>query len=172
MMAVALSILVACRDDDWAPYPDWNDNVGAATKLVVNPARNSFRLSQGIANEYFEFNLNVDGYELTTVTEVELQFTFTEASPARTVGPVLLKKVTTFPSDVRITPDEAAAAITAASGAAFTAANFQAGDRFDLTFPMITDDGRRLTVALNSELCTNAAQPMFGSCSARCNVVN
>ena len=83
MMAVAVSILVSCRDDDWAPYPDWNNNVGAATKIVVNPARNSFRLSQGIANEYLEFNLNVDGYEITTVSEVELMFTFTEASPAK-----------------------------------------------------------------------------------------
>jgi len=168
MMAVTLSILVSCRDDDWAPYPDWNDNVGAATKIVVNPARNSFRLSQGIANEYLEFNLNVDGYEITTVSTVELMFTFTEASPARTVGPLLLKTVNTFPSDVRVTPDEAATAI----GGGFTAASFQAGDRFQLTFPMVTSDGRRLTVALNSELCVQPAQPLFGSCQVTCNVVN
>jgi hypothetical protein len=172
MIAAAFAILVSCRDDDWAPYPDWNDHVGAATKLVINPARNSFRLSQGIANEYFEFNLNVDGYDLTTVTEVELMFTFTEASPARANGPFVLKRVNTFPSDVQITAAEAAAAIATARGTAFTVNDFQAGDRFDLTFPMITDDGRRLTVATNSELCTNAAQPMFQSCTARCNVVN
>jgi hypothetical protein len=168
MMAVALSILVSCRDDDWAPYPDWNDNVGAATKIVVNPARNSYRLSQGIANEYLEFNLNVDGYDITTVSTVEIMFTFTEQSPARQVGPFLLKTVSSFPSDVRVTPDEAAAAI----GGGFTAANFQAGDRFQLTFPMITSDGRRLTVGLNSELCVQPAQPLFGSCQVTCNVVN
>lgn len=39
MLAVALVILVSCRDDDWAPYPDWNDNVGAATKVAINAAR-------------------------------------------------------------------------------------------------------------------------------------
>jgi hypothetical protein len=168
ILSVALVILVSCRDDDWAPYPDWNENVGAATKIVVNPARNSFRLGQGIANEYLEFNLNVDGYEITTVSAVDIMFTFTEASPARTVGPKLLKTITAFPSDVRVTPDEAAAAI----GGGFTAANFQAGDRFQLTFPIITEDGRRLTVALNSELCSQPAQPLFGGCQVTCNVVN
>jgi hypothetical protein len=168
MMAMSLVILVSCRDDDWAPYPDWNDNIGAATKIVVNPARNSFVLTNGIANEYLEFNLNVDGYEITTVQEVELMFTFVEASPARTVGPLLLKKVSTFPSDVQVTSAEAAAAI----GGGFTAADFQAGDRFTLTFPIITADGRRLTVAANSELCVQPAQPLFGSCQVICNVVN
>lgn len=168
MMAVALTILASCRDDDWAPYPDWNDHVGAATKIAVNPARNSFRLSQGIANEYVEFNLNVDGYDITTVTEVELMFTFTEANSTRPPLTVLLKKVTTFPSDVRVTPDEAAAAI----GGGFTAADFQVGDAFRLTFPMVTDDGRRLTVALNSELCVQPAQPLFGNCQLNWTVVN
>jgi hypothetical protein len=168
MVGVALTFLVSCRDDDWAPYPDWNQNVGAATKIVVNPARNQWRLSNGIANEYLEFNLNVDGYEITTVQEVELMFTFIEASPARTLPARVLKKVTSFPSDVRVTPDEAAAAI----GGGFTAASFQAGDRFQLTFPIITADGRRLTVSVNSELCVQPAQPLFGSCQVVCNVVN
>ena len=165
---VLLSALMACRDDNWAPYPDWNDHVGAATKITVNAARNSFRLSNGIANEFLEFNLDVDGYEITQVTEVELQLTFLEAAPARTVGPVLLKKVSSFPAVVQVTPAEVAAAI----GNGFTINDFQAGDRFRLTFPMITADGRRLTVALNSQLCTEPTQVMFQSCQILTNVVN
>ena len=168
MTGVAVTFLVSCRDDDWAPYPDWNNHIAAATKIVVNPARNAFRLSNGIANEYLEFNLNVDGYEVTPVQEVQIMFKFTEASPPRPLPAMLLKTVTSFPSDVRVTPDEAAAAI----GGGFTAADFQAGDTFQLTFPIITTDGRKFTVAVTSELCVQPAQPLFGSCQVICNVVN
>jgi hypothetical protein len=168
MIGVSLTILVSCRDDDWAPYPDWNQHIGAATKIVVNPAHNSFRLSNGIANEYLEFNLNVDGYDLTEIQEVDIMFKFTEASPPRPLPAVLLKKVSSFPSDVRVTPAEAAAAI----GGGFTAADFQAGDTFQLTFPIIATDGRKFTVSVTSELCVQPAQPLFGSCQVICNVVN
>lgn len=167
MIGVSLTILVSCRDEDWAPYPDWNDNMGAATKIAVNPARNQWRLSNGIANEYLEFNLNVDGYEVTTVQEVELMMVFTRGTNPP-MSARLLKTVSTFPSDVRVTPDEVAAAI----GGGFVAANFQAGDRFQLTFPIITTDGRKLTVAVTSELCVQPAQPLFGHCQVICNVVN
>lgn len=166
-------ILASCRKDDWAPYPDWNENVGAATKITVNAARNSYRLSSGIANEYYEFNLNVDGYDITEVAEVELRFTFTRtAAPTMAAGPLVLKKVTTFPSDVQVSAQEAAAAIAAATGTTFTVADFRVGDRFTMTFPMITSDGRRLTVAVNSELCVQPAQPMYQSCQVIWNVVN
>lgn len=165
---IFIAILVSCHDESKDPAPDMNDNVGAATKIAVNAARNSFRLAPGIANEFLEFTLNVDGYEITEVSEVELQFTFFEASPVRTVGPLLLKKVNTFPSTVQVTSQEAATAI----GGGFTVANFQNGDRMRLTFPIITADGRRLTVALGSELCLQPAQPLFGSCQVLWNVVN
>ncbi len=165
---VLLVVTMSCRDDDWAPYPDWNENVGAATKITVNASRNSFRLSNGLANEFLEFNLDVDGYEVTQISEVELQLTFIEASPARTVGPRLLKKVTSFPATVQVTAQEAADAI----GGGFTINDFQNGDRFRLTFPIITSEGKRLTVALNSQLCTEPAQPLFQSCQVQWNVVN
>lgn len=164
----SIIIMISCQNDDSLPSPDWNKNVGAATKIAVNAARNSFRLGSGINSEFLEFTLNVDGYELTEVSAVELQFTFFEASPVRTVGPVLLKTVNAFPSTVQVTSQEAAAAI----GGGFTTASFQNGDRMRVTFPILTADGRRLTVALNSELCTNAAQPLFGSCQVLWNVVN
>lgn len=160
--------LLACQKDDWAPYPDWNDNVGAATKLTINTARNSFRLSSGIDNEFVEFTLNVDGYDITQVSSVDLEMTFLEASPARTVGPVVLKSISSFPSTVQVSAQEVATAI----GGGFTTASFQNNDRVRLTFPIHTADGRKLTVALNSELCTNAAQPLFGSCQFLWNVVN
>lgn len=165
---VFVLFLVSCRDESLSPIPDMNDNIGAATKIAINANRNSFRLGSGIANEYLEFTLNVDGYEVTEVAEVELQFTFTENSPARTVGPVLLKKVNAFPATVQVTAQEAATAI----GNGFTVNDFQNGDRFRLTFPILTADGRRLTVALNSELCVQPAQPLFGSCQVQWNVVN
>jgi hypothetical protein len=165
---LVLSIALSCRDDDWAPYPDMNENVGAATILTrsTDPARNRFNASS-IASQFVEFNLNVDGYELTTVSEVELQITFFEASPVRTVGPLLLKKLNSFPSAVTISSQEAAAAI----GGGFTVNDFQSGDSFRLTFPILTSDGRRLTVALNSQLCTEPAQPLFGSCQYQWSVV-
>lgn len=128
----------------------------------------SYRLSSGIGSEYLEFTLNVDGYDVTTVSEVELEFTFFEGSPVRQVGPLLLKKVTSFPSTIQVTSAEAATAI----GGGFTAANFQVGDRFRITFPIVTADGRRLTVAQNSELCVQPAQPLFGNCQVLWNVVN
>lgn len=165
---VFVLFLVSCRDESLNPIPDMNDNIGAATKVTVNANRNSFRLGNGIANEYLEFTLNVDGYEVTEVSEVELQFTFFENTPSRTVGPVLLKKVTSFPATVQITAQEAATAI----GNGFTVNDFQSTDSFRVTFPIITADGRRLTVALNSELCVQPAQPLFGSCQVQWNVVN
>jgi len=164
-----LVVTISCRDDDWAPYPDWNENVGAATKITVNASRNSFRLSNGLANEFLEFNLDVDGYEVTQVAEVELLFTFFDATPGTTpVGPKLLKKVNAFPATVQVTAQEAAAAI----GNGFTINDFAAGDNFRLTFPIITTEGRRLTVALNSQLCTEPAQPLYRSCQVQWNVVN
>src|SRR5687768_6631671 len=166
-LMIVITLLMACQEEDWNPGPDWNKNVGASTKIVINAANNNFDLSDGIASEFIEFNLDVDGYGVTTVNEVELQFTFTEASPARTVGPLLLKKVSTFPAVVQITAQEAATAI----GGGFTANDFQANDSFRLTFPILTADGRRLTVALNSELCVQPAQPLFGSCQVQWTVV-
>jgi hypothetical protein len=168
-MTVALMItMLACQKDDWAPYPDWNDHVGAATKITVNPNRNSFKISNGLVNEFIEFDLDVDGYDLTRVSSVELQVTFFEGSPVRTVGPVLLKTIDTFPSTVQVSAQEVVALI----GGGFTIDQLQNNDRFRLTFPINTADGRRLTVALNSELCTNAAQPLSGSCQVQWNVVN
>src|SRR5687768_4075978 len=164
---LVITLLMACQDEEWNPGSDWNQNVGAATKIVISAANNNFDLSDGIATEFVEFNLDVDGYGVTTVSEVELQFTFTEASPARAVGPVLLKKVSSFPAVVQVTAQEVAAAI----GGGFTAADFQANDSFRLTFPILTADGRRLTVALNSELCVQPAQPLFGSCQVQWTVV-
>lgn len=168
IVLVAMVVLMSCRDENWAPYPDWNDNVGAATKIQVNASRNSFRLSQGIANEYLEFNLDVDGYEITEVKEVDIMVSFVEASPARTISARFLKKVSTFPSTVQITPQEVADLI----GGGFTVNDFQNGDRFQATFPIHTADGRLLTVALASEVCVQPAQPMFGSCQITCNIVN
>ena len=167
-LLIAIALLFSCQDENWNPAPDWNKSVGAATKIVISATDNNCSVSQGIATEFIEFNLDVDGYGVTKVDEVELQFTFTEAAPARVVGPVLLKKVNSFPSTVRITTQEAAAAI----GGGFTVNDFQTNDSFRLTFPILTTDGRRLTVALNSELCVQPAQPLFGSCQIQWNVVN
>lgn len=161
-----LVIVLACQDDDWAPYPDWNENVGAATKIAVNANRNRYKISNGLSNEFIEFTLNVDGYDLTEVASVELRLSFFRGTT--TLGPVLLRTVESFPSTVQVTAQEAVTAI----GSGLTLNSLQNGDSFRLTFPIITTDGRRLTVALNSELCTNAAQPLFGSCSVAWNVVN
>lgn len=168
LVIISMGILFSCRDDDWSPAPDWNDNVGAATKIILSSTDKSFKLSDGINNEFIEFNLDVDGYGVTTVASVELQLTYTKASPAKVVGPVLLKTIESFPSVVRVTSQEVAAAV----GGGVTPNNFLKGDSFKLTFPIVTTDGRRLTVAPNSDLCVQPAQPLFGSCQVQWVVEN
>lgn len=170
MLTVFVSALsIACRDESLNPIPDMNDNVGAVTLIAVNPARTFYNLSNPLVDEFVEFTIDVDGFGITEVTSVDLELIFTENDrvydPFQDVfvdsvyDAVLIKSVSTFPSTIQITPAELATAL------GISIDDFELGDNFNVVFPINTADGRRLTTALNSELCNQPAQPSFGGCN-------
>lgn len=160
---------IACRDESLNPIPDMNDNIGAVTLIAVNPARTFYNLSNPLADEFVEFTIDVDGFGITKINSVDLELIYTEKD--RVYDPfqdiyvdsvydaVLLKTVNTFPVTVQITPAEIATAL------GISIDDLELGDNFNVVFPINTADGRRLTTALNSELCNQPAQPSFGGCN-------
>src|SRR5690349_20801634 len=140
-------VATACRDEDLERRPDLNDNIGAVTKVAVNPNRNFFNLLNPLASEYVEFNLDVDGFDVTTINSVDIEVIFTEKDrvydPFQEIyvdsvyAPVLIETVVTFPSTVQISGADMAAALGFAS-----VDDFEVGDSFNATFPINTGDGR------------------------------
>jgi len=167
---VFIAAVMACRDEDLDRRPDLNDHIGAVTKIAVNPARTFYNLLNPLESEYVEFTVDVDGFDVTTINSVEVEVVFTEKDrlydPFQEIfvdsvyDPILIRTVTTFPSTVQISGEDMAEALGFAS-----VADFEVGDTFNATFPINTGDGRRLTVALNSELCNQPGQPSFGGCN-------
>ena len=163
---------IACRDESLNPAPDMNDHIGAITLITPNPNRTFFDLTQPLAGQYIEFTIDVDGFDVTQVNSVDLELVFTENDrlfdpfqqvPVDSVyDPVVVKSVTTFPSTVQVSADEVVEALGLSS-----VNDIEVGDIFNLTFPIHTEDGRRLTVALNSELCNQPGQPSFGGCNVQ-----
>jgi hypothetical protein len=160
---------VACRDEDLERRPSINDNIGAITKVTRNPQRTFYNLLNPLQNEFVEFTLDVDGFSATEVNSVDIEVVFVENDrvfdPFQEIyvdsvyAPVIVKTITTFPSTIQISGSDVAAALKK------NVNDFEVGDSFTATFPINTGDGRRLTVALNSELCNQPGQPSFGGCS-------
>lgn len=164
-----LFIAMACSDEFPGKSPNMNDNVGAVTLVTVNPNKNFFNLTApSLAAEEIEFTLDVDGFGITTVNNVEVELVFTEKDrlydPFREeavdsiYAPVTLEVVSSFPATVVVTGQEVSDALGIAIG------DFELGDSFQITLPINTADGRRLTTALASDLCNEPAQPSFGGC--------
>lgn len=164
-----LFIAMACSDEFPGKSPNLNDNVGAVTLVKVNPDKNFFNLTApSLADEEIEFTLDVDGFGITTVNSVEIELVFTEKDrlydPFReeevdsVYAPVTLRTISSFPSTVVVTGQQVADALGIAVG------DFELGDSFQITLPINTADGRRLTTALASDLCNEPAQPSFGGC--------
>ncbi|MDX1627916.1 MAG: hypothetical protein R3345_04405, partial [Fulvivirga sp.] len=141
----------------------------------VNPDKNFFNLlAPSLANEEVEFTVDVDGFELTEITSVDVELVYTEKGaifdPFReefvdsTYAPVILENLTSFPATVTITGQEVADALN------IPVDSLEVGDAFQVTLPIHTADGRRLTVALNSDLCNEPAQPSFGGCGVAWSV--
>lgn len=158
----------SCRDESTLPYPDINEYAGAVTNLETNPDKSFFNALNDIAAEEIEFSIDVNGFNLTEINSVDMELVFTqlgvlldlEGNPRDSVwAPVLVSNITTFPSTVNITGQEVADLI------GISVDDLAVGDSFRLTFPINTADGRRLTVALNSDLCNEPVQPSFGGCS-------
>jgi hypothetical protein len=163
---------VACRDEDLERRPSMDDNIGAITKVTANPDRTFFNLLNPLADEFVEFDLDVDGFNVTKINSVDIELVFTEKDRVydpfqdeyvdSVYAPVVIKSVSTFPATIQITGQEVVEALGLTS-----VADFEVGDEFNVTFPINTADGRRLTVALNSELCNQPGQPSFGGCNVR-----
>jgi hypothetical protein len=158
----------SCRDESTLPYPDINKYAGAVTNIETNPDKSFFNALNDLSAEEVEFSVDVNGFNLTEVNSVDLELVFTqlgvlldlEGNPRDSVwAPVLLSTINTFPSTVNITGQQAADALGIGTD------DFNVGDNFQITFPINTADGRRLTVALNSDLCNEPVQPSFGGCS-------
>lgn len=164
-----LVLLNACRDEDWSPAPDMNDHIGAVTLIQVNPEKNFYNALNSLAEEEVEFILDVDGFDVTEVASVDIILIFTEKDGIyneaedeyedREYPPVKVGEITSFPSTFSISAVEAAEAL------GWDIADFEVGDSFNLMFPIHSADGRTFTVALNSDLCQQPAQPSFGGCN-------
>lgn len=162
-------IIFSCKDDDLDPRPDLNENVGAVTLVQVNPDKNFFNLNAAdFSAEEVEFTVDVDGFDITGIRDVEVQVVYTDAGaifdPLRggsvdsVFAPIVLSTLTSFPSTVSITTQAVADAL------GLPLDSLQLGDDFQVTLPINTTDGRTLTTALSSDLCNQPAQPSFGGC--------
>lgn len=181
IVALCIGVLVslnACEEERWGNIPNLNENVGAITLIDVNEEKSFFNALNALEGQEVEFEIDVDGFDETEVNTVDIELTFTEkdattdaeGNPADLAyDPVLLKTVNTFPSTVTVTVEEVIAAIQAFKPE-FTVKDLEVGDNFNLTFPINTADGRRLTTALNSDLCQEPVQPSFGGCNVTWSV--
>ncbi|MBL0739777.1 hypothetical protein [Chryseolinea lacunae] len=171
---LVLLAAISCREDDNV-RPKMDDNIGAVTKITRNGDRTFFNALNPLADEYVEFAIDVDGFDVTTINSVDLMLVYTDKGrnydPFQdkyvdsVFAPVLIRSVTTFPSTVKISGADVVSALKLNS-----VDDIDVGDSFNVTFPINTADGRRLTVALNSELCNQPAQPSFGGCNVQWGV--
>ena len=169
LILIGIVLLSSCRDESLDPRPDLEDNVGAVTLLDIDPDNNFFNaLEADFGSEAVIFTVDVNGFQVTEVESVDLQLVYTEKDGAidpflgivdSVYAPINLGTVTEFPSQVTVTASEVADAIGK------DVDSLEVGDTFVLTLPINTADGRRLTVALASDLCNQPAQPSAGGCS-------
>lgn len=168
-----LIFLNACEEERWGNIPNLNEYVGAVTLISVNQDKAFYNALNDLSGQEVEFEMNVDGFDITEVNSVDIEFIFTEndatldaeGNPADvTYDPVIIENVTTFPSTLSVSVEDAIAAIQTFKPD-FTIEDLEVGDQFNLIFPINTADGRRLTTALNSDLCQEPVQPSFGGCN-------
>ena len=159
--------IMSCTDESLDPRPDLNENVGAVTKITTDAT--FFDLLLPMANQTVTLTIDVDGFDLTEISSVDILLTYVDQNgtddPFQGLIPkvysnIMLSNVTSFPSgDITFTGQQLADAIEGVE-----VDTFDLGDTFSLTFPIHTVDGRTLTVALSSDLCNEPAQPSFGGC--------
>ena len=168
ILAFLMMVSISCRDEDLTPYPKIEDHIGAITLVTTNPDKSIFNPLNNLATEEIEFELDVDGFGVTTVSSVDVILIFTENDALVDIegnlvdsvyAPIVVTNVTQFPTTITLTGQEVADLI------GMDVNDFEVGDSFQLTFPINTDDGRTLTVALSSDLCNEPAQPSFGGCA-------
>lgn len=164
----------SCQTDDIGTIPNQIDNVGAITTLS-NISETAWNAAD-LPNQTITFDIDVDGFGVTDITSVDIEVAHTAAgrlpnpdpdgAPLDQVfGPSVLKTVSTFPSTVTITAQEVADLF------GLSLDSFRIGDNFRTKFPINTADGRRLTVAVSSDLCQQPAQPSFGGCNIDWSVI-
>jgi hypothetical protein len=173
MVALGMISLQGCEEERWGNSPNLSEHIGAVTLINMNPDKTFYNALNDLATEEVEFEINVDGFEVTVVNSVDVEMIFTEKNATKdaegkpadlTYDPVLVKTVNSFPSTVTFSATEAIEAIKTFKPN-FTIDSLEVGDGFNLVFPIHTADGRRLTTALNSDLCNEQIQPSFGGCN-------
>jgi hypothetical protein len=175
LVALVVIALNACEEERWGNIPNLDNNIGAVTLVNVNPDKTFYNALNDLATEEVEFQLDVDGFEITEINSIDVELIFTEndatldaeGNPADvTYDPVLVSNVdaSTLPATITFSATEALTAIQTFKPG-FTIDSLEVGDGFNLIFPINTADGRRLTTALSSELCNEPVQPSFGGCN-------
>lgn len=164
-------IFFSCEDESKNRIPDINELTGAVTllKQSTDPNNLFFNALNPLTSEMVEFEIDVNGFDVTEITSVDIEVVWTEKDGATDAegkliplvrDAVIVKTITSFPSMVQISASDVADAY-GLSGAN----DFEVGDAFRSTYPINTADGRRLTTAVNSDLCQQPAQPSFGGCN-------
>lgn len=163
-------VALSCTNPDLDPRPDLNDHVGAITKLTIDTpsAERFFDFSLPLADQSMSVTIDVDGFDLVTVSSVDVEIVYSDLDgiynefkdefEPLVYDPVVVASITSFPGSATVSATDIATALGVA------VADFDLGDTFSMTFPLHTTDGRRLTVALASDLCNEPAQPSFGGC--------
>lgn len=150
------------------------ENIGAITTLEAEPA--IFNLLEDLSTQSISFVVDVDGFGVTEIESVDIELIFTDArrlpNPDPTADPldsiydnIIVATVDEFPASFEFSAAELADIVGFG-----TIDSLDVGDNFNFIFPINTADGRRLTTALNSDLCTQPGQPSFGGCNYTVNV--
>lgn len=171
IFAMVSVLATSCTDESKDPRPNLNDHVGAVTLLTIDtPAADRFfDFVQPLGPQSMTVTLDVDGFDLTNVSSVDVEIVYTdldgfynefkdEFEPVE-YDPVKVAEITSFPGSATVSGQMIADAL------GVDIADFDLGDTFNMIFPVNTEDGRQLRVALNSDLCNEPAQPSFGGCN-------
>ena len=178
MLTMVLAVLGACEDEDANPSPDLNDFIGAYTTVApsTDPSDGFFNALNDLETEQVAFGLNYDDFEVTDVSNVTVRLQFTEFEGLfdefrgefvnLTYPEIDIMTIETadLPVDLTFTGLDMLEILQQLDDKFTSVDSIEVGDFFQLTFPLNLADGTQLTVALNSDLCNEPAQPSFGGC--------
>ncbi len=186
IMIITMMVVAGCENEDAnpSPQPDLNQFIGAYTTVVPpsDPADLFFNAINDLNDEQISFSLDYDDFDVTDVQEVTLRLEFTEfegqfdefrgefVDLTYPQIDMMTIPVSSLPSEIIVTAPEIVETLALLDPKFTSVDSLEVGDFFQLTFPLNLDDGTELTVALNSDLCNEPAQPSFGGCGFAWNV--
>ncbi len=171
-------VALGCQKDDINPAPDLNDYVGAVTLVTqpTDPGDLFFNALNDLNGEQISFTLDYDNFGTTDVESLTIRLEYTETAGKfdifrnefvdTTYVTVDIDEIPVgnLPSTVTITGAEMLTILQGLNPKFTSVDSIEVGDFFQLTFPINLPDGTELTVALNSDLCNEPAQPSAGGC--------